>query len=67
MEWGGNVGKVCKWSEVARSERWERNEVAIWERREGVSREDGMKFKDKIVLYCSREAKYKQGFTVEIS
>ena len=59
MEWGGNVGKVCKWSEVARSERWERNEVAIWERREGVSREDGMEFKDKIVLHCSREAKYK--------
>ena len=67
MEWGGNVGKVCEWSEVARwensevarSERWERNEVAIWERREGVSREDGMEFKDKIVLYCSREAKYK--------
>ena len=78
MEWGGNVGKVCEWSEVARwerwensevtrSERWERNEAAIWERREGVSREDGMEFKDKIVLYCSREAKYKQGFTAGIS
>ena len=52
---------------MARSERWERNEVAIWERREGVSREDGMEFKDKIVLYCSREAKYKQGFTAGIS
>ena len=69
------MGKVCEWSEVARwensevarSERWERNEVAIWERREGVSREDGMEFKDKIVLYCSREAKYKQGFTAGIS
>ena len=68
MEWCGNVGKVCGWSEVARlerwknsevarSERWEHNEVAIWERREGVSREDRMEFKDKIVLYCSREAK----------
>ena len=67
MEWGGNLGKVCDWSEVARkerwensevprSERWERNEVAISERREGVSREGGMEFKDKIVLYCSREA-----------
>ena len=78
MEWGGNLGKVCEWSEVgrwkrwensevARSERRERNEVAIWERREGVSREDGMEFKDKIVLYCSREAKYKQGFTAGIS
>ena len=79
MEWGGNVGKVSEWSEgarwerseenseVAQSERWERNDVAIWERREGVSREDGMEFKDKIVLYCSREAKYKQGFTSGIS
>ena len=47
--------------------RWERNEVVILERREGVSREDGMEFKDKIVLYCSREAKYKQGFTAGIS
>ena len=72
------MGKVCEWSkvarwkrwensEVARSERRERNEAAIWERREGVSREDGMEFKDKIVLYCSREAKYKQGFTAGIS
>ena len=63
MEWGGKVGKVCEWSEVARwkrwknsevaqSERWERNEVAIWERRGGVvSREGGMEFKDKIVLH----------------
>ena len=78
MEWGGKVGKVCEWSgmakwerwensEVARAERWERNEVAIWKRREGVRREDGMEFKDKIVLYCSREAKYKQGFTAGIS
>ena len=41
---------------MPRSERWERNEVAISERREGVSREGGMEFKDKIVLYCSREA-----------
>ena len=54
-------------SEVARSERWERNEVAICERREGVSREDGMEFKYKIVLNCSREAKYKQGFIAGIS
>ena len=72
------MGKVCEWSgmakwerwensEVARAERWERNEVAIWKRREGVRREDGMEFKDKIVLYCSREAKYKQGFTAGIS
>ena len=72
------MGKVCEWSgmakwerwensEVARAERWERNEVAIWKRREGVRREDGMEFKDKIVLYCSREAKYKKGFTAGIS
>ena len=72
------MGKVCEWSgmakwerwgnsEVAWAERWERNEVAIWKRREGVRREDGMEFKDKIVLYCSREAKYKQGFTAGIS
>ena len=47
---------------MAGSERWERNEVAIWERRV-VSREGGMESKDKIVLHCSREAKCKQGFT----
>ena len=28
-----------------------------------VSRKGGMEFNDKIVLYCSREAKCKQGFT----
>ena len=57
------MGKLYEWSEVARWERWENNEVARserWERnevaiseREGVSTEDGMKFEDKIVLYCS--------------
>ena len=52
---------------MARSEKWERNEVAIWERKEDVSRKDGMEFKDKIVLYGSREAKYKQGFTAGFS
>ena len=68
---------MCEWSEVARLERWESsvvaqleswecNEVAIWERRRLVSREGGLEFKDKIVLYCSREAKCKQGFTVGI-
>ena len=31
-----------------------------------VSREGEMEFKDKIVLYCSREAKCKQGFTAGI-
>ena len=67
MEWGGKVGKVCEWSEVARWERWEnsevawpgrwkRNEVAIWERGSEVSRENGMEFEDKVVLHCLREA-----------
>ena len=32
-----------------------------------VSREAGMEFKNKIVLYCSRETKCKQGFTAGIS
>ena len=26
----------------------------------------GIEFKDKIMLYCFREVKYKQGFTIEI-
>ena len=54
-------------SEVARLERWERNEVVLLETKEGVSREGGRELKDKIVLHCSREAKYKQGFTAGIS
>ena len=53
-------------SEVAQSERWERNEMAIWDKGRVVSREGGMEFKGKIVLHCSREAKYKQGFTAGI-
>ena len=71
------MGKLCEWSEVARWERWRNREVARserWERNElqfgkggrVVSREGGMKFKDKIVLYCSREEKCKQGFTAGI-
>ena len=32
VEWGGNVGKMCEWSEVARWERWENSEVARSER-----------------------------------
>ena len=32
-----------------------------------MSREGGMEFEDKIVLYCSREAKCKQRFTAAIS
>ena len=70
---------MCEWSEcevtswegwqnneVVRSERRERNEVAIWEGETVVSREGGMKFKDEIVLYCSKEAKCVQGFTTGI-
>ena len=37
MEWGGNVGKVWQWSELARWEMWENSEVARserWERNE---------------------------------
>ena len=52
---------------MARSQRWECNEVAIWERGRVVSREGGMEFKNKIVLHCSREAKCKQGFIAGIS
>ena len=59
---------MARWenSEVAQSERWERNEVAIWERGRVVSREGGMEFKDKVVLHCPREANCKQGFTAGI-
>ena len=59
---------MARWenSEVAQSERWERNEVAIWERGRVVSREGGMEFKDKVVLHCSREVNCKQGFTAGI-
>ena len=31
-----------------------------------VTREGGVEFKDKIVLYCSKEAKCMQGFTAGI-
>ena len=66
-EWS-EVARWERWenSEVARSERWERNEVAIWKGGRVVSREGGMECKDKIVLYCTREAKCKQGFTAGI-
>ena len=60
---------MARWenSDVARSQRWECNEVAIWEMGMVVSREGGMEFKNKIVLHCSREAKCKQGFIAGIS
>ena len=71
MEWGCNVRKMCEWIEVARQERWENSEAARSERWElvggsVVSRECGMECKDKIMLYCSREVKGKQGFTAGI-
>ena len=71
MEWGCNVRKMREWIEVARWERWENSEAARSERWElvggsVVSRECGMEFKDKIMLYCSREVKDKQGFTAGI-
>ena len=55
-------------SEVVRSERWEEgNEVATWEKQESSEQGRWMEFKDKIVSYCSRESKCKQGFTAEIT
>ena len=75
------MSKVCEWSEVAaqggkgrRIVRWHgrtggkaRNEVAILGKvGRLVSREGGIEFKDKVVLYCSREAKCEQGFTAGI-
>ena len=65
---------MCEWSEVTSWEGWENNEVVQWERWEHnkgvaigkgervVNREGGMEFRDKIVLYCSRDAKCMQGF-----
>ena len=32
MEWDGNVGKMCDWSEVASDKRWENSEVTRPER-----------------------------------
>ena len=60
--------EVVRWenSEVAQSERWKHNEVAIWKNGRVVSRQGGIKFKGKIVLYCSSEAKCKQEFTAGI-
>ena len=48
---------------MARSERWGRNGWQFVKGGRVVGREGGMEFRDKIVLYCSREAKCKQGFT----
>ena len=68
MKQGGKVGKVGK---VGNSEWHGRRggNVMRWQFGKGgrvKSREGVMEFKDKIMLYCSREAKCKQGFTAGI-
>ena len=48
---------------------WRGGNVMRWKFGKGkrvVTREGGMEFKDKIVLYYSREAKCVQGFTAGI-
>ena len=60
---GGKGGRI-----VREHGRRGRN-VMWWQFRKGgriVSREGRMGFKDKIVLYCAREAKCKQGFTAGV-
>ena len=60
---GGKGGRIVRWH----SQRG--GNVIRWQFGKSgrvVSREGGMEFKDKIVLYCSREAKWKQGFTAGI-
>ena len=64
VRWQGGKG--------ARIVRWHGRRggnVMMWQFGTGgrvVSRESGMEFKDKIVLYCSSETKCKQGFTAGI-
>ena len=60
---GGKGGRIVRWHGRRGGN------VMRWQFGKGgrvVSREGGMEFKDKIVLYCSREAKCKQGFTAGI-
>ena len=71
---------VAMWERCVSGARWQGGRIVRWHGRRGgnvmrwqfgkggrvVSREGGMEFKDKIVLYCSREAKCKQGFTAGI-
>ena len=55
----GKGGRTVKWHGLRDGN------VMRWQFGKGarvVSREGGMEFKDKIVLYCSREAKCKQRF-----
>ena len=60
---GGKGGRIVRWHGRRGGN------VMRWQFGKGgrvVSREGGMEFKDKIVLYCSREAKWKQEFTAGI-
>ena len=60
---GGKGGRIVR-SHVRRG-----GNVMRWQFGKGgrvVSRKGGMEFKDKIVFYCSREAKCKKGFTARI-
>ena len=65
VRWQGRKGeRIVRWQGRRGGK------VMRWQFRKGgrvVSREGGMEFKEKIVLYCSRQAKCKQGFTAGIS
>ena len=64
MRWQrGKGGRIVRWNGRRGGN------VMRWQFGKGgrvVSREGGMEFKDKIVLYCSREVKFNQGFTAGI-
>ena len=58
-----------KGGRIVRCHGWRSGNVMRCQFRKGwrvVSREGGIEFKDKIVLYCPREANHKQGFTTAI-
>ena len=58
VRWQGGKG-----GRIVRCHGWRGGNVMRWQIGKGgrvVSRDGGMKFKDKIVLYCSRETKCKQ-------
>ena len=65
VRWHGGKGeRIVRWQGRRGGK------VMRWQFRKGgrvVSREGGMEFKEKIVLYYSRQAKCKQGFTAGIS
>ena len=64
LRWqGGKGGRIVRWHDRRGGN------VMRWQFGKGgrvVSREGGMKFIDKTVFYCSREAKCKQGITAGI-